>query len=145
LIQKGRRAFAEKVPYVFPVEGVPDAIQQLKREGYTLGVLTSNAEENVRQFLASHKMDVFDFIYSESSILGKKKLLQRMLREKHLDRGHVIYVGDEIRDIDAAKKAGIRVIAVTWGFNTEEALRENSPDYIAKHPQDLCAIATALG
>lgn len=66
------------------------------------------------------------------------------MRKLGLDRNEVIYVGDEIRDIESAKDTGIKIIAVTWGFNTEDALCRFNPDYIAKDPRDIRLIVSKL-
>ena len=50
---------------------------------------------------------------------------------------NVAYVGDETRDIQAAKKVGLRSVAVTWGLNTHDALAASSPDHIVLTPDDL--------
>jgi len=49
----------------------------------------------------------------------------------------VIYIGDEVRDIEAARAAGIKIASVTWGYNLESILTENKPDYIVTQPRDL--------
>ena len=49
----------------------------------------------------------------------------------------MLYIGDEIRDIKAAKKAGIAVAAVTWGFNSRESLAAEKPDYLLDRPEDF--------
>jgi phosphoglycolate phosphatase-like HAD superfamily hydrolase len=49
----------------------------------------------------------------------------------------MIYIGDEIRDVKAAKKAAIPVAAVGWGFNSAGALEAFSPDFLLSHPDDL--------
>ena len=49
-------------------------------------------------------------------------------------------MGDEIRDIDAAKKTGIKVIAVGWGFNSQEALAAQNPNFLIERPQELIEI-----
>jgi phosphoglycolate phosphatase len=49
----------------------------------------------------------------------------------------VMYIGDEVRDIDAAKKAEVAAVSVTWGYNTEEVLTKNNPKIIIKTPSEL--------
>lgn len=49
-------------------------------------------------------------------------------------------MGDEIRDIDAAKKTGIKVIAVGWGFNSPQALAAQNPNFLIERPQELIEI-----
>jgi len=49
----------------------------------------------------------------------------------------VFYVCDEVRDIEAARKSGISSIAVTWGYNTKDALIKENPDFLANTPDEL--------
>jgi phosphoglycolate phosphatase len=39
-----------------------------------------------------------------------------------------IYIGDELRDAEAARRTGVAFGAVTWGFAAPEALRAEAPD-----------------
>ncbi|MCR4313329.1 MAG: HAD hydrolase-like protein, partial [Candidatus Roizmanbacteria bacterium] len=57
-----------------------------------------------------------------------------------LDRSEVIYVGDEIRDVEACKKTGIKIIGVSWGLHTIEALEKAGVDYITKKPLEIFKI-----
>jgi len=52
----------------------------------------------------------------------------------------MLYVGDEIRDIRAARKVGIAVAAVTWGFNSQEALAAENPDFLVDSPEKFLAL-----
>ncbi len=56
----------------------------------------------------------------------------------------VIYVGDETRDIEAAKKINSKVIAVSWGFNTKEALARHNPDFLIHQPSELLDVMGSL-
>lgn len=100
---------------VKPYSGIIDALQELKAKGYRLGVLTSNQEHLVREFLETHQYPLFDFIVSEKTLFGKDKALKRIIKKFALDSRGVVYVGDEVRDVAACNKANIDVIAVTWG------------------------------
>lgn len=51
--------------------------------------------------------------------------------------GQFTYVGDEVRDIEAAKRAGVPVVGVAWGFQTAKALESARPQFVAKTPEDL--------
>ena len=83
---------------------------------------------------------MFDFIYSGVTIFGKTTIINNVLRQKHFQPESVIYVGDETRDIESAKKANIKVIAVSWGFNSPEALSKQNPDFLIHHPHELLAV-----
>ena len=49
----------------------------------------------------------------------------------------VLYVGDETRDIEAAREAGLAMTAVTWGYNSEQALSALGPQHIVRSPGEL--------
>jgi len=51
----------------------------------------------------------------------------------------VIYIGDEIRDVHAAQKAGVESGTVTWGFNSQELLSSANPDHIWGKPEEILA------
>ena len=65
---------------------------------------------------------------------------KKLLKKYKTDKSQTFYIGDETRDIDAAKKNGIYAVAVTWGFNSEKILLQHQPDFIARRPEDLLNI-----
>jgi phosphoglycolate phosphatase-like HAD superfamily hydrolase len=75
-------------------------------------------------------IDVFNYIYSSTSLFGKDKLIKHYLKAVKTTPDKVIYVGDEIRDVDSAKASNIKVISVTWGYNDKELLTKHNPDYL---------------
>ncbi|PMB02817.1 carotenoid oxygenase, partial [Fischerella thermalis CCMEE 5196] len=79
----------------------------------------------------------FEFIYSGITIFGKTTIINNLLKQKQLKPEEVIYVGDETRDIEASKKANIKVVAVSWGFNSPEVLAKQNPNYLIHHPSEL--------
>jgi len=109
----------------------------LKESGCVLGILTTNSRENVMAFLKNNNLELFDFVYSGRAVFGKSRLLKKLMKAKTIPHNDPIYVGDEIRDIEAAKKAGIKVIGVSWGYNTRNALQKAHPDHIVERPEEL--------
>lgn len=66
-------------------------------------------------------------------------LLKSFLRES-IDPKDSLYIGDEIRDIDAAHQAGIAIAAVGWGYNSPEKLKKYNPDFFIDHSDDLFSL-----
>jgi len=121
--------------------GLKEVPMKLNKEGIVLGILTSNSEKNVDIFLKRTAVGgIFDFVYSGSSIFGKGKVFSKLLKKEKIDRRNVIYVGDDTRDIEAAKEVGVRSIAVTWGFNTRIALSKVNPDWLISKPKELLQV-----
>lgn len=135
---------SKEIPFIKPIEGIKDALDELKRAGYTLGILTSNGKENVEDFLKRNDLEVFEYITSDSSLFGKDKVIKKFMKKNSVENNQLIYVGDEIRDVEACKKVPVEVIAVTWGFNSKEALQKFKPDYIIDAPSALLPIMNAI-
>lgn len=112
----------------------------LKKTHHPLGILSSNNKTNIVKFLKNYRIDFFDFIYSEKNLFGKSRAIDNLLKKQDLKPQEIIYVGDEIRDIEAAKKSKIKVVAVTWGFNTKAILEKMKPDFLVENPDELLKI-----
>ncbi|MBN2738483.1 MAG: HAD-IA family hydrolase [Spirochaetales bacterium] len=120
-------------------------IGELKAQVGRLGILTSNSTENAGIFLKLHDIADFDFIYSASMFGKHRSLIKIINREKILPR-EVLYIGDEIRDVEACRRAGVPVMSVTWGINSKEALLETAPDYCVDSPEEIfSALGMSLG
>lgn len=144
LVKKVKGELKTKIKELEPISGVPEALIALHNQGYRLGIITSNSQENVNEFLKCHDLDyLFEFIHSGVTIFGKTTIINNVLRQRQIKPQTVIYVGDETRDIEAAKKANIKVIGVTWGFNSPEALAKQNPDFLIHHPSELLDVANS--
>lgn len=144
VVRSARLEFQKEIELLKPVAGINKALLQLKKGGFSLCMLTSNSEENVRKFLKANISTEFDFVFSGSSLFGKAQIIRNLLKAVHLHPSEAIYVGDETRDIDAARKAGIRMIAVTWGINSREVLQDKSPDFLVDSPAELVKVVEKL-
>jgi len=133
-----RKELSRHVPEIKPVEGMEAALREISDAGYRLGILTSNSVENVRKFLDINSLSaLFDFIHSGRSLFGKDRVIRKLLNHEQLQADRVVYIGDETRDIEASRAAGIAVIAVSWGLNRRDLLASLSPDQIADKPDEL--------
>ncbi|BAZ27817.1 phosphoglycolate phosphatase [Cylindrospermum sp. NIES-4074] len=138
LLKKVKGELKNKIHEFQPIPGIREALTELQNQGYRLGIITSNSQDNVTEFLKLNELDyLFDFIYSGVTIFGKTTIINNVLRQKQIKAQSAIYVGDETRDIEASKKANIKVIAVTWGFNSAEALAKQNPDFLIHQPREL--------
>lgn len=145
LARRGKAELAARIDSLKPIVGIQAALKRLKEDGHALFIVSSNSAGNIEYFLARNGLSgLFDFIGSDSSLWGKARVLKKLVKKEKLTPDGVIYVGDETRDIEAAKKAGVRTIAVAWGFNAEAALRKRNPDHLAKKPEDLFEIVGKL-
>lgn len=140
LLTRGKRRLSQRMDQIQPIGGMRELILAAREQTETLGILTSNSQENVNQFLERQDLAVFDFVSTVSKLSGKAKYIKSILRTFDLQEHELLYVGDEIRDVKASKKAGVAVAAVTWGFNSEEALRSYYPDFCLDDPVELLKV-----
>jgi phosphoglycolate phosphatase len=141
LLHRVKRELNKRIEHLNPFAGLKSCLAILKERGYILGIITSNTRDNVTTFLANNQLaDLFDFIYSGTPLFGKHKIIDRLIRQNHFRLSEVIYVGDETRDINAAKKSQVKAIAVAWGFNSPQILAKYQPDYLIYHPREFLEI-----
>ena len=137
IVAKAKKELHKEIDSVEPIKDLKEILIQFKSLGHKMGILTSNSSKNVTGFLENNGLDFFDFICTTSKIWSKNWGLKTLMDEHGLELSEVIYVGDETRDIKAAKKAGIRSAAVTWGYNSHETLEAQNPDYLIHKPEEL--------
>jgi phosphoglycolate phosphatase len=142
VILHARKALKEEIPTLSSFSNLPDILQKLHASNIHLSILTSNSMENVTTWLKIQGLDsYFHCIHTESYYFGKKRLLKNILKKYKIDKSKAFYIGDETRDIEAAKHNGIYSIAVTWGFNSEKALLQYEPHYLVRKPDELLNIS----
>ena len=128
---------------IFP--GVADAIRCLKDEGYRMGILSSNSTENIRNFIQRFELaHCFEFIEAGVSLFGKSTRINQVLKNRNLSKRNVIYIGDETRDMEAARKSKVSMIAVCWGANQREAMLAEGPDFCVDCPSELIKCANSF-
>ena len=141
LVRRVQKELGQQIAELSPIKGIESVLLELKHRDYVLGIVTSNAQENVAAFLQKNGLDyLFDFIHSGTNIFGKHRIINELVRKRNLNKTDVIYVGDETRDIRSARKSGIGIIAVGWGFNSQEILAEYKPDFLAVKPTELLEV-----
>jgi len=145
LLRRIQSELRQDIEFLHPVPGIPDLLKELTSQGKKLGILSSNSKDNVERFLNIHGLDCFfDFIYSEPSIFGKSYALKRLMDYHEIPPKSLVYIGDETRDIAASNKINIKVIAVSWGFNSSDALINYNPDFLVDYPREVLNIIAKL-
>jgi HAD superfamily hydrolase (TIGR01549 family) len=139
LIKEVRSLLEDNLDEIKLFSGIKPLLNQLKKN-YTLGIVTSNNTFIVKEVLKKYSLDMFSFIHSDGSLRGKGRIIKKIIQKQNLKPEETIYIGDEVRDIIAIRKAGIKIISVTWGFNSKEILLENKPDFLVDKPKDMLAL-----
>ncbi|HLV30607.1 MAG TPA: HAD-IA family hydrolase [Chitinispirillaceae bacterium] len=139
IVLRARSEMNRRISDIHLQPGIKYAVKTLYDSGTRLGICTSNSKVNVMSFLSQNSMtEWFEFIYSSKHLFGKDRVLRRIIHEQKLSKDEkTIFIGDEARDIDAARSAGIRVASVTWGLNSKSMLEQKKPDILLDSPEEL--------
>jgi phosphoglycolate phosphatase len=141
LVSRGTSLLRDSISTIGTIDGMDDAIEHLRPHVERLGILTSNSAANVDLFLRTHGLrDHFDFISSTSKLTGKAKHLRAIRKTFSLRPEEMLFIGDELRDLKASRKAGIPMAAVTWGFNSLESLAAAKPEHLFTHPSQFLSL-----
>lgn len=137
-----RRLSAEAGDAVALFPGAESMLAGLAASDVAIAIVSSNSEEVIRRTLGRAAAHV-SYFSCGASLWGKSAKFKAVIRQAGIHRQRAIAIGDEIRDIDAARRAGIASGAVTFGYNTGAALRTRGPDLIFDDYEQLLAKLTA--
>lgn len=126
---------------VYP--GVEDMLDKLRGKGYILAVASSKPERFVKKVL-----DHFDLTKYFHEIVGsemnggrtsKADVIEEALDRLHMGdhRDQVIMVGDKEHDVFGARKAGLKCLVVSYGYGSEDELKNAMPLKIVDSAQEV--------
>ncbi len=139
----GKLALKEHMDDI-PLSGQLNASLNKWSVAYKMGVVSTNSGKNIQRFLTNHELECIDFVYADARLSGKARLIKRAIKKQRLNKAKTLYIGDEIRDIKAARDAGVAIIAVCWGYNSKAALQAHQPDYLVESVDELESAVAAF-
>lgn len=144
LLAKGKREITKRMDRVKAFDDMPEAIVTLSKN-HTLYILSTNSEANIKKFLDRYRLNsCITKIYASIGLQGKARSLKNLLKNEGLRTSDCIYIGDETRDVEASKKAGIKCTSVGWGYNSPKILKSFGPSAVVSKPQDLIETIESL-
>ena len=108
---------------------IPAMLTDLQGRGIKIVIVSSDSEASVRKVLGSATRLITNFDCG-AAMFGKHWKFRRVARRLGIRPAETICIGDEIRDIEAAKAAGMDSGAVTWGYALPAALQAAGPTYL---------------
>ncbi len=145
LFMRGRRNMERAMHKMRPFDGMPELIRKVHAEGHELFIVSSNSVKNIHKFLHHHHLHTYFLeVYGGVSIFGKSPALRQLFKEQNIDPKDAIYVGDELRDIQACQSVNLRIIAVSWGFANKNDLANLKPTALVDSPTELMSYLEEL-
>ena len=151
------RVREEFVPYydehncdlTHPYNGIPELLTQLRQQGHLLAVASNKYQAATEKIVAQLFPGIFHIVLGERENIPRKPdpqivydilstLNTKLLTQKCL------YIGDSLVDADTARAAGATLVLCTWGFGTEQQMKEATPDYLVHHPSEIAQIVQQL-
>lgn len=109
--------------------GTRECIEELKRQGYIIGMASSKPEEYCRIILEDFGiLDLFDDVVGatmDGRIDSKEEVLMEVFRRwSHYGKDEMCLIGDSIYDVEGANLVGIPCVAVSYGFGDVKEMTE---------------------
>ena len=100
--------------------GIPDTLAKMREMGFTLHLATAKPHKYATKITAHFGLTPYFQNEFGPELDGtrndKGDLLKYALAQTGIDPEQAIMVGDRVHDYEAAKRVGMRSVAVTWGF-----------------------------
>ncbi|WGS44129.1 HAD hydrolase-like protein [Burkholderia sp. JSH-S8] len=118
-----RRLMQQRIAQVTLFPGVADTFAALAARGVHIAIATSNTEAVVRDRLGAQTGRHVAHFACGIPLFGKSRRLRTLARDAGLRAADMLYVGDEIRDAEAARRANIAFQGVAWGYTAPGTLQ----------------------
>lgn len=136
IARHARRLKAEAAADIALFADVEAMLRTLAENGVQLALVTSDSEANAREKLGDSAA-LFAQFDCAASLFGKAAKFRRVIRRAGVEPDKVIAIGDEVRDIEAARAVGIACGAVCWGYAAPAALQALGPDFLFSKIEDI--------
>ena len=99
-----------------------------------LAIASSGYTKNIKKLLGKSKTS-FSLILAGSD--PKEIMIKEILNKFKKRADETTMITDALGDIKAAKRLGLKTIAVTWGFHDSKVLKKGKPDKLVKSFKEL--------
>jgi phosphoglycolate phosphatase len=115
-------------------------LMELKKENI-LTVISSNVSRVINDILSRHGFDgCFRNVLGAEFSYSKIEKIHHAMDSFQVGNDRTYYIGDTTGDIKEARLAGVRTVAVTWGWHSKEKLEKVGPDYLIDTVDELLMI-----
>ncbi len=123
-----------------PFDGLIPVLEALQKD-HLLAVISSNGFRTIRRMLERFGFDpYFEEILGSDFLFSKKEKIDHALAKYGIPPERTFYIGDTTGDIVEARAAGVRTVAVTWGWHSRERLAAAHPDFLVDTPEGLLSV-----
>jgi phosphoglycolate phosphatase len=139
LMRYTRQSMEQRMHEISIFAGVDAMLEELSAKGVLLAALSSNSARVVEHVLTSEHVGRFCQFECGTSLFSKAVRIRRILAATGVAASEAILIGDEIRDLEAARQVGLAFGAVGWGYTALEALTLHGAEYHFHSPEGVTA------
>ena len=132
-----RRRLAQEAETIQLFPGAKALLRRLAGQGVVLGLVSSNSAENVRRILGPEAAALIEHYACGAGLFGKASKFRKVVRRAKMKPCDTLCIGDETRDIEAARQAGLASGAVAWGYACRELLASRAPTWLFETPDEV--------
>ncbi|WP_342581602.1 HAD hydrolase-like protein [Ureibacillus sp. FSL W7-1570] len=137
ILPKIHQYFNEHIREVPLFDGVKEMLESLHAGGYEIAIISSNKKDNIVEILKRENIDSVSEVISARRLFGKDVAIRKFMKRHQLAPQDLLYVGDELRDIQACNKVGVPFMWVSWGLDSFELIEKEKPAYVAHSPKEI--------
>jgi len=132
-----QKKMAQDIAAISLFPGIDQALKELASKGIRLAIVSSNSAENVKIVLGPETAQMIEYYVCGADLFGKSRKFSKVLRQSGISAAETICIGDEIRDLLAAREAKIDCGAVCWGYARADALLPHAPEMVFREVGEI--------
>jgi len=123
-------------PKSYAYSGIVELIRKIKARGAFLAVVSSDSPKTLLPEIKEYDLEnIFDEVIT--NVHDKAESLNEIINKNNCKKDKTVFIGDSNHEVEVGQQAGIKTIAVTWGFCTERKLKSMNPDYLVHNVKEL--------
>ena len=139
-----------RIPPLF--SGVRETVAQLYDAGCIVSIVTSRPLSPVLAILRQHEIEkYFSIIRSHDDVAGRNikskphpdKLLS-VMQDSKTEKTDTLVIGDTWLDMEMALRAGVKAVAVSWGFGTSESFAPYEVPVLQENLEELFSVKCVM-
>lgn len=139
IIELFQKYYAENDCGPKPYDDAEELLSFLKTSGKNITIVSAHPSEELKNEIDEYGFREFidEAIGGVRNKADELKSLFKKFSESGIEQSEIVYIGDMVSDIRAAKVAGIKSIGIVRGYHSEESIRMGNPDFVIKSLKEL--------
>ncbi len=138
------KIFPKHAHMLKPFPSAKEVLAKLKGEGKKILIFSAHNQNLLEKEIEEYGFkELIDAVNASNA--DKREKIEELIASHEIERENSIYVGDMCHDIETAKLAGVKSVAVLSGYDSREKLEAENPDYIIDDVGELPALLEKMG